>query len=1526
MSFPKSTGGGSSDSSDSRKIHSKSDALYYLYPNNPERRGSIFHPRTKIKSDGALLHSDINKIFTICVVGLSGSEQFKLGSGVGKSCLCNRFVQPYEDLYRTDHISTLSAVDFGGRVINNDHWLYWGERTLALGHDPTTTTINSAQYSNGSSSSEATLTIRIVEQTEFVDDISFQTFKSDSGIPLEPYTKRCSSLKLVSADKLMYICKDQLGLESEFEKKPLPDGKLTIDGFLCLIDVSRSLLENQSAFVTSVLQNLSKTKKPILLVTTKNDELDEKAQKQLEKMLSKKECKGLSSNIVETSANLDVNVELAFILLSHLIDKNFVPKPKTRSFKESLKLRQKIVNECTTNFMEMLNREVRESRASWPQVRDRLSNDPDFQNFIDFLGTPIAKVTFEQYIDDLRMKKSEKRRFKQLQRLPDIFEQLLKNVDTVKDRPWVDVVESMVGLPNFRFFFRSADCSTAQIEINGMGSQDLIAQDDRLPFDLLCTAEAENQFRSVVAKIERDQQAEKLQRGFIHLLQNCTQVTPGKPIEDAKIFFIGKDCYEALNESEAQMIYDQYQRQIIRQARRDFMELLLENVDEFASKLFTLNATAASNFRLLPIANAGAKAATAGATTNSDAAHRLMTSSMRDVSNISAALGLVGVAAPSASVSQLLSDSDWSTLNETLREDFRYRHMNKMHQVRENMMKQFASFIRQPLNHQCPAESACIDLLVEDILDNYISKPFLTKDIVDLKRNDVNLLIVDTDGMGHDFVVEIERFLAENQICINDRTFQFNYDFVSIDALSSLSIIDLPNHSPDNIVYVFSTSQSFDEMSELLTVNNRKKSILIPTESISNNNYGNGSLLVFSETPITLVLGQQNFIGAGFSDLIELKKRAKSLAMDLKMEQKRPCSFYGVEKLSEMSFSPEQIRKVLQRACESKMEKCLQNQSKSSLGDLPINIVVCMMCGDDFSPELVMQPFLKCRYCSNVKFHSTVDKNEQNPNSQTINETRSIDCEITLQNCNNLVENKTISRKVVMRITFSSYHSLISQMGGNIDGTLTPSNGECKNFDGFIGIYSTQRQASFSHLSCLTRLMVLRGYRDLAQRLAIVAVGDVTEFFSNSGGVNNLLTKGNDLSDRLGARLLTLSKSTDAQMNVFGQFLTDVLQWKETRQKLQQQKGPSSSYRSNFDVNTLDLDFSTFRSKLSTDDSGIWTQEKGQKPMKETASKLHLPKNERRATTWYTTGSSENLSSDQHGGNSNKSLLSENSKINISNRYDTFRNDSSFSNNPKLELESQYMTVKDALGIYRPENDEEFENEAQYATLGSVFLRRQENNVIDSKNTSSSHVQNGVKRKSSEYDVPDIDCGGVPSFIKKCVEFIEHEGLTTEGLYRVPGNQSQVLEVEKMLKENPQLSLLQICNKNNIPVNVVTTVLKNYFSSLDQSIIPATLYQLVDEAVAAADLHEQLRKIKEICQKLPELNRSTLRYLISHLRKVARNSVETAMDYRNLAKCWWPTLIRPQFDTFESMALMTQKLENFVQLLLEYAEFIFSPI
>ena len=62
------------------------------------------------RGDSAASSGGPAKLISIAVVGLSGGEKEKGSIGSGKSCLCNRFIQPLADDYSVDHISVFSQV------------------------------------------------------------------------------------------------------------------------------------------------------------------------------------------------------------------------------------------------------------------------------------------------------------------------------------------------------------------------------------------------------------------------------------------------------------------------------------------------------------------------------------------------------------------------------------------------------------------------------------------------------------------------------------------------------------------------------------------------------------------------------------------------------------------------------------------------------------------------------------------------------------------------------------------------------------------------------------------------------------------------------------------------------------------------------------------------------------------------------------------------------------------------------------------------------------------------------------------------------------------------------------------------------------------------------------------------------------------------------------------------------------------------------------------------------------------------
>uniref|UniRef100_A0AC34FJ13 Rho-GAP domain-containing protein n=1 Tax=Panagrolaimus sp. ES5 TaxID=591445 RepID=A0AC34FJ13_9BILA len=192
-----------------------------------------------------------------------------------------------------------------------------------------------------------------------------------------------------------------------------------------------------------------------------------------------------------------------------------------------------------------------------------------------------------------------------------------------------------------------------------------------------------------------------------------------------------------------------------------------------------------------------------------------------------------------------------------------------------------------------------------------------------------------------------------------------------------------------------------------------------------------------------------------------------------------------------------------------------------------------------------------------------------------------------------------------------------------------------------------------------------------------------------------------------------------------------------------------------------------------------------------------------------------------------------------------------------------------------------------------------------------------------------------------------------EGIYRVPGNQSQVAELEKQFKLNPNIDLKIL----NMPLHVIATAIKKFFDTLPEPIIPFTLHlpiiQCIENfptedrspssmtksspgsansfstAVESFLTDDQQRQqhidklSKLLKQELPTVNQHVLGFLTAHLKRVAKNSHKTSMDVRNLSKVFGPTLFRPEFNSFEMMASQMSKFELAMFLMLQNNDQIF---
>ena len=235
-----------------------------------------------------------------CVVGLSRGrgDSFSQHQGIGKSCLCYRFMHPGFDDYIEDHQSLLALHEFENAVINNVHFLYWGSVVK--------------NFPMKNSERCAPVQFHVIEQTVFYQDVTSQPFtiitKPDS---LDHYIKRITG-QIESPGKLSYKSRNEI--EGYSHKQPYPSGLSRLPrGFMVVLDVSLSdnEFEGQMKRAEHLLDHLMKHKRKYIIVAAKRDNYDFDSLERAHELKRK-----YRTQLIETSANGNLNVRDAFRLLA----------------------------------------------------------------------------------------------------------------------------------------------------------------------------------------------------------------------------------------------------------------------------------------------------------------------------------------------------------------------------------------------------------------------------------------------------------------------------------------------------------------------------------------------------------------------------------------------------------------------------------------------------------------------------------------------------------------------------------------------------------------------------------------------------------------------------------------------------------------------------------------------------------------------------------------------------------------------------------------------------------------------------------------------------------------------------------------------------------------------------------------------------------------------------------------------------------------------------------------------------------
>ena len=148
----------------------------------------------------------------------------------------------------------------------------------------------------------------------------------------------------------------------------------------------------------------------------------------------------------------------------------------------------------------------------------------------------------------------------------------------------------------------------------------------------------------------------------------------------------------------------------------------------------------------------------------------------------------------------------------------------------------------------------------------------------------------------------------------------------------------------------------------------------------------------------------------------------------------------------------------------------------------------------------------------------------------------------------------------------------------------------------------------------------------------------------------------------------------------------------------------------------------------------------------------------------------------------------------------------------------------------------------------------------------------------------------LPDICYKCISRLYQNNLTTEGLFRVPGNKNRMRAYEIQFDQNPDQDIKFSEGEDE---HTVAGLLKLFLRELPEPPIPHALYSSVLQLDKISDKNEKIDHLREIMHKLPEHNYFLLQCMCCLLHRITRFSHINMMKETNLAIVFGPVFAYP---------------------------------
>ncbi|XP_069494567.1 rho GTPase-activating protein 5 [Ambystoma mexicanum] len=1442
--------------------------------------------------------------YTVSVVGLSGTEKDKGSCGVGKSCLCNRFVRSKADEYYPEHTSVLSTIDFGGRVVNNDHFLYWGD-VIQSGEE-------GIECKN-----------HVIEQTEFIDD---QTFLPHRSTNLQPYIKRAAATKLQSAEKLMYICTDQLGLEQDFDQKQMPDGKLNVDGFVLCIDVSQGCnrkFDDQLKFLTNLYSHVAKSKKPVVIAATKCDECVDHYLREVQAFASQKK----NLPVVETSARFNINVETCFTALVQMLDKTR-GKPKIIPYLDAYKTQRQLVATATDKFEKLIVQTVRNYHETWKTVSNKLKNHPDYEDYINQEGTQKAKNTFSKHIEQLKQEHIRKRRDEYFTNLPRTLNTLMSNLEEIEHLNWSEALNVLEKRTDFHLWFvvleKSPWDQTEQLDK---------VNDKRIPFDLLCTLEAEKVYQNHVQHLISEKRRVEMKEKLKKILEKINFISPGQAWEEIMCSVMEEEAYRFINESDRRDVYSQHQREIVEKAKEEFQEMLFEHAELFYD--LDLNATPSTD----------------------------------KMSEIHAVLG----------------------------EEPRYKALEKLAPDRESLLLKHIGFVYHPTKETCLSGQNCMDMKVEKVIANRllqsnIGRLTMYQDGANIEK--LNLFILGKDGLAQEMANEIRTQSTDDEYALDGKIYELDLRLLDANSPYLLAQLWSSAFKPHGCFCVFSSMESLHSIGDCIG-KIRSEAVQIKRDKyMANLSFtlilANQRDSVGKNLPILRHQGQQlaNKLQCSFVDVpigtfprkfndTQIKQALRGVLESIKFNFDDVSPVPTIKDISEadliivmcaMCGDAFGVDLILSPFLDSQTCSAAQPGQNNSLmldkiiGEKRRRIQITILSYHSSigvrKDELVhgyilvysakrkasmgmLRAFLsEVQDTIPVQLVAVTDSQADFFQNDAIKELMTEGEHIATEISAKYTTLYSLSQYHRQTEVFTPFFSDVLEKKSMIENSYAADNTrESTNVSEDLYLPShrgnsppysyypdseedTEAPPPYSPIG--DDVQLLPTHSEHRSKFRLDMEGNEYPIHSSTPINCHDHERGHNVPPP------TKSKSGVPRPNVrkLDPNLLKTIEAGIVRNQKKLSRVPLAHLEDlEPSDNHAEPNDSILRGRRFLDMYGSDDGQNRVIKMRNPYGLTHYPGEEENGIAERSKNYVERRPSKYKY--KSKTLFSRAKSYYLTTNSDA-SDDEALHNNKQKRKPKEYGSEEDPLlspvdwigagGIDNPAitSDQEVDDKKQKRKAHKV----KEDKKAQKKKNRTFNRPNRINWESNYFGKPLQDLVSaekpIPLFVEKCVHFIEDTGLCTEGLYRVSGNKTDQDNIQKQFDQDRNLNLVSMA----VTVNAVAGALKAFLAELPDPLVPYSLHPELLEFTKIVDKKERLNALKDVLKKFPTSNFEVFKYIITHLNRVSQKSKNNLMTADNLSICFWPTLMRPDFEN-KDIICTTKLHQAVIEVFIRQCQFFF---